>query len=457
LALASRPFIHPVTECTVAPSPRRDGPDLHARIARNHIGKDLEAGAAKDVGDICHPDRIAQVGLVRAKLLQGVRIWDERKFRGHRLAAGELLEHSAHHRFDRVEDILLRDEAHLQVELVEFPRRAVGARVLIAKAWRDLKIAVEAGHHHQLLELLRRLRQRIELAGMKPRGHQKVARALGGGRGQDGGLELEEPLLLHAPPDRIDDGSPHHDVAVEALAAQIEEAIFQAKVFGRLLFAEHLDGQLAGRSQHLDLADIDLDRAGRQLGIVRPRGTLAHLAVDAHDPFRVELLRLLECSGVRIGHQLRDAVMVAQVDEEEPAVIANAMAPAGQAHVLSDVGFPQVAAGVGAITVHQRVLVTGAEGHMRSAGCQEWCRSGLDSVPPICTLKRAFHSPDESVSGNPGYEANLPPKSHGFSEREQAGFCRRPDDDGRGRCRDAHRTRRHNGLRPSRRTQRSFV
>ena len=95
----------------------------------------------------------------------------------------------------------------------------------------------------------------------------------------------------------------------------------------------------------------------------------------------------LNAAEFRIGHQLRDAVMVAQVDEEEPAVIANAMAPARQAHVLSDVGFPQVAAAMGAITMHQTVPLTGAEGHMRSAGCQEWYRSGLDSVPPICTLK----------------------------------------------------------------------
>ena len=56
------------------------------------------------------------------------------------------------------------DEAHLEVELVELARRAVGARVLVAEAGRDLEVAVEAGDHQQLLELLRRLRQRVELA-----------------------------------------------------------------------------------------------------------------------------------------------------------------------------------------------------------------------------------------------------------------------------------------------------
>ena len=63
------------------------------------------------------------------------------------LPFGELLEHAAHHRLDRVEHVLLRDEAHLEVELVELAGRTVGARILVAEARRDLEIAVEARHH----------------------------------------------------------------------------------------------------------------------------------------------------------------------------------------------------------------------------------------------------------------------------------------------------------------------
>ena len=42
------------------------------------------------------------------------------------------------------EHVVLRDEGHLEVELVELAGRAVGARVLVAEARRDLEIAVEA-------------------------------------------------------------------------------------------------------------------------------------------------------------------------------------------------------------------------------------------------------------------------------------------------------------------------
>ena len=95
------------------------------------------------------------------------------------LAVGELLEHARQHRLDRVEHVVLGDEAHLEIELVEFARAAVGAGVLVAEAGRDLEIAVEAGDHDQLLEHLRRLRKRVELARMDPARHQIVARAFG--------------------------------------------------------------------------------------------------------------------------------------------------------------------------------------------------------------------------------------------------------------------------------------
>src|SRR3546814_2769764 len=68
----------------------------------------------------------------------------------------ELLEHAVQHRLHGGEHVLLRDEAHLEIELVELAGAAVVAAVLVAEAGRDLEVAVEARHHQQLLELLRR-------------------------------------------------------------------------------------------------------------------------------------------------------------------------------------------------------------------------------------------------------------------------------------------------------------
>jgi hypothetical protein len=109
---------------------------------------------------------------------------------------GEFLEHAVQHRLDRGEHVFLRDEAHLEIELVEFARATVGAGILVAEAGRDLEIAIEARDHQQLLEHLRRLRERVEFAGMDAARHQIVARALGARRGQDRRLNSVKPWSI---------------------------------------------------------------------------------------------------------------------------------------------------------------------------------------------------------------------------------------------------------------------
>jgi hypothetical protein len=68
----------------------------------------------------------------------------------------------------------LTDERHLDVELGELGL-AVGARILVAEAARDLHVAADAADHQDLLEDLRRLRQRVERAGA--RGSARGSRA----------------------------------------------------------------------------------------------------------------------------------------------------------------------------------------------------------------------------------------------------------------------------------------
>ena len=71
-------------------------------------------------------------------------------------------------------------EADLEVDLGELGL-AVGAEVFVAEAAGDLEVAVEAGDHQDLLEDLRRLRERVEVAGVDAAGDEVVARAFGGG------------------------------------------------------------------------------------------------------------------------------------------------------------------------------------------------------------------------------------------------------------------------------------
>ena len=64
---------------------------------------------------------------------------------------------------EQIADFLLGQERGLAVDLREFGL-TVGAQIFVAEALDDLVVAIEARHHQQLLEELRRLRQREELA-----------------------------------------------------------------------------------------------------------------------------------------------------------------------------------------------------------------------------------------------------------------------------------------------------
>ena len=174
---------------------------------------------------------------------------------------------------------------------------------------------------------------------MQARRHQKIARALGAGGRQDRRLELEKVLLLHALAERVDDRAALHDVLVQRRAAQVQKAIFEADVFRVVVLAGDRQRQFSGGAEHLHVGDEHLDRTRRQIGVFRPGRTLFHPPVDAHHPLGPDRLGQPEGGRIRVGHALRDAIVVAQVDEEDAAVVADAVAPAGEAHGLADVGF----------------------------------------------------------------------------------------------------------------------
>ena len=127
-------------------------------------------------------------------------------------------------------------------------------------------------------------------------------------------------------------------VALHLFAAQVEVAIAQPRFLGVFLIAKHHQRQLAGRAQHFDVADEDLDLAGRDLGVHQLGVARLHVAVDADAPFRAHLFHVGEHRAVGIAEHLRHAVVIAQVDEQNAAVVADAVDPAGQADGFADVG-----------------------------------------------------------------------------------------------------------------------
>ena len=91
---------------------------------------------------------------------------------------------------------------------------------------------------------------------------------------------------------------------------------------------------------------LHLDGACRQVRVDRLRCAGDDLALGLEDELVADLVRELGRLGRPLGvdHELRDPGAVAEVDEDEPAVVAAARRPAGEGHAGADVLLAELAA-----------------------------------------------------------------------------------------------------------------
>ena len=130
---------------------------------------------------------------------------------------------------------------------------------------------------------------------------------------------------------------PHRHVTLQFFAAQIEVAVLQAGLFGVFLLTEHHQGQLSRRAEHFYVTDEHLNFSGWNFGVNKAFVPRHDVAINADTPFAADFLNLGKYGAIGIGHNLCDAVVIAQIDEQQPAVITHAVHPTGQANGLTNV------------------------------------------------------------------------------------------------------------------------
>ncbi len=280
----------------------------------------------------------AQVGLVEAVARDRLAVGQARE--GRQIDLHHLRPHVAHRRLHRLEHVFLRAERHLDVELREL-RLPVGTQIFVAHAARDLHVAAEARDHQNLLEHLRRLRQRVERAGVQAAGNEIVARAFGRRLDDHRRLDLEEASRVEEVAHRLDDLVAHAEIALHARAPQIEIAVLQPQIFVDGLVAVDGKGWHLRAVEDLERVGGDLDVAGRQPRILRSRGTPAHGAGDAQHVFVAQVLGFGKSRVLRIEDDLGHALAIAQVDEDQAAVVAAPIDPACELHGLAGIAGAQ--------------------------------------------------------------------------------------------------------------------
>ena len=254
-----------------------------------------EATVCHHVSCICQRQVNAQIGLVGAILVHCLQIRDSDKGRlGCLLIKTIFFKHRGKHLLHNGEDILLGGKCHLHVQLIELTGRTVGSRVLITEAGRDLKVAVKAGCHQYLLELLRCLRQRIELARMVSCRYEVISRTLRGRTGKNGRRDLHKAQRIHSLAKLCDDTASHDNILLHVGIAQIQITILQSGILVRIPGLVNLKGKCVVNtfSQYLDLIGNYLDLSGGQILILvgtlpddtfhRDRGFLVNAVHDVH-------------------------------------------------------------------------------------------------------------------------------------------------------------------------------
>ena len=164
----------------------RDGQVANRGGAR----EDLELRAPRELGRVLDLEPEAQVGLVGAVPEHRVGVGQPLE-RDLELDADRLAPDRLHHLLHQGHDELDVREGHLDVELRQLVE-PIRAQVLVSEAARDLVVALEARDHEQLLEDLRRLRKREELALLEPGRDEEVPGAFGRRLEQDRRLDVEE-------------------------------------------------------------------------------------------------------------------------------------------------------------------------------------------------------------------------------------------------------------------------
>ena len=178
-ALLSGPAIEPIEKapwtlgCVRGRNAAHDGSLFD--LAPERAERDpLELERSGNVGDF---QRVAKVRLVGSVAQHCITPPDPREAAAGNRSASVFGEHVAEERLHGLEHVILRRERQLDIELIELSGTSVGPGIFVSEAGSNLEVAIEARGHQKLLELLRSLRQGVELSRMQATRDQKVSSA----------------------------------------------------------------------------------------------------------------------------------------------------------------------------------------------------------------------------------------------------------------------------------------
>ena len=131
-----------------------DADRAHHTALSHRLPENSELALPEHLREVNQLQAETQVRLVRAEPSHSLLVGQARKRLHHLQVGPDRLRETGMQLLQEAHHVLLLDEAHLQVKLREL-RLAVRPQILVPEAAGDLEVALEAGDHEELLELLR--------------------------------------------------------------------------------------------------------------------------------------------------------------------------------------------------------------------------------------------------------------------------------------------------------------
>ena len=147
----------------------------------------------------------------------------------------------------------------------------------------------------------------------------------------------------------LHDPAPQEHVVLHSGPTEIEPAVLEANLLTGELRRPRLEGRRLGLVEYVEFANHDLDLTGDELRVGGAGRAGTHRPAGSDDPLGPHRPRRSEDGrrAFRADDELRASPAVTEVDEDHALVITDAVDPAAEGHLASEVARSKFAAGVG--------------------------------------------------------------------------------------------------------------
>ena len=320
---------------------------LHNTAVSSSAREHLEIAVLDKVGQIDELHAEADIGAVATEALHRLfpRHALKRELVLNACSAEDFLENAFH----QIHHVGLFNKRHLDVDLGELGL-TISAQVLIAEATGNLVIALDAADHEHLLELLRRLRQSIELARVRTGRHEVIARAFRSRVCKNRSFNLDETALVESLTHCLGNLVAKQKVRVHLRATKVEITPLHTGGFVRLDAV--LDGEMrCDRSvEDFDGSRENLDFTGDHVGVLGTLATRTNATGNLQNILAAKMLgdmELLFADAIGVDNDLRIPLAIAKVAEDQSTMVAIVPSPAGKHNLTPNIALAQLTAGRG--------------------------------------------------------------------------------------------------------------